>query len=195
MDLKKAVLRSILIISIICISVLIGFAYQKISTSADMAKYPLKYEESVEKYSDEYGVPQYVVYAVIKNESNFDSALLSDSGEIGLMQVSPDTLEMYKGSLKDNYDTGMLYDPDTNIKYGTYRLSKLYIRLGSWKSVYAAMCVGEMEVEGWLADTDISDIGENVKPSLRDIPDRETEKYVKKLVKIADTYKSLYFDD
>lgn len=195
MDFKKAALRSALIIGIIAVSVLIGIAYQNISVKVEKSHYPVKFEESVKKYSDDYGVPEFVIYAVIKCESDFNSALLSDSGNIGLMQVSPETLEKYKGNLKDNYDTGMLYDPDTNIKYGTYRLSKMYIKLGTWKSVYAAMAAGEEQVEAWLLDKEVSDIGEKTKPFLRDIPDRETEKFVNRLSKTAELYKSLYFEN
>lgn len=194
MDFKKATIRSVVIIIIIALSVLIGVLYENISTGVDKAKYPVKFSESVEKYSDEFGVPEHVIYAVMKSESNFDSSILSESGRIGLMQVAPETLEMYKGNLKDNYDTGMLYDPDTNIKYGTYKLSRMYISLGTWRAVYAAMATDEETVAQWLTDENISDIGENTKPSLRDIPDKDVEKFVNKLDKTAQTYKRLYFE-
>ena len=195
MDLKQAFKRSIVIIAIIAVSVLIGFLFQIISEKAEMSKNPLQFEEFVTKYSDEYGVPEYVIYSVIKNQSNFDSSILFDDGSIGLMKVSPDTLEKYKGVLHDSYDEGMLYDPETNIKYGTYLLSRLYVDLGTWQSVYAAMYTGEETVLEWLLDTDVSDIAENVKTQLRDIPDKATAKYVSKLSKTADIYKSLYFDN
>ncbi len=193
MNYKKAVIRSIVIISIAVVSILIGIIYQNISVKIDKNKYPIEFSEFVAKYSDEYGVPEYIIYAVIKDSSNFDSSILAETGEIGLMQVSPELLGAYNSSLKDNYDTGMLYDPETNIKYGTYHLSKLYLKLGTWKSVFASMYVGEETVLEWLADENVSDIEENVKPKLRDIPDKECSKYTEKLLEISEIYKTLYF--
>ena len=192
MNYKKAAIRSAVIIGIIVVSILFGLIYQAVSESIDKSNYPIKFSESVEKYSVTYGVPQNVIYAVIKYESDFDSSILSEDGSIGLMQISPETFESQKGSLKDTY-IGVLYDPDTNIKYGTYMLSKMYIKLGSWKSVFAAMTVGEETVEVWLQDPEISDIIENAKPILRDIPDEECEETAEEIGEIADMYKKLYF--
>lgn len=193
MELKDTVKRSLLIIAVCVISVIIGIVFQTVSTSIDRKENPLEFEEFVKKYSDEYAVPQYVIYSVIKNSSDFDSSMLSDDGKIGLMQVRPEILEKYKGTLRDDYDTGMLYDPETNIKYGTYYLSRLYVDLGTWESVYASLYIGEETVFEWLADTDISDISENVKTKLRDIPDKATKKFVGRLSDTSDTYKKLYF--
>lgn len=193
MNIKKAAVRSLVIIVIAALSVIVGIAYQKISVRVDKSKYPTDYSEFVEKYSSEYGVPEYVVYAVIKNESDFDSSLLSDGGKIGLMQLKPEVLGEYGGALMDSYDAGMLYDPETNIKYGTYRLSMMYLKLGTWRSVFAAMYVGEDTVSQWLTDENISDIGENVKPRLRDIPDKDAEKYTERLEYLMSKYRELYF--
>lgn len=195
MNIKKATLRSILIISIAAVSVLIGILYQHLSERADMKKYPLEYGEFVSRYSDEFAVPEYIIYSVIKVSSDFDSSLLSETGEIGLMQVSPQLLEKYSGSLRDHYDTGMLYDPETNIKYGTYHLSKMYLKLGTWKAVFAAMHSGEETVLEWLSDESVSDIEENVKPKLRDIPDKDCSKYTEKLVSVSERYRSLYYSE
>lgn len=195
MNMKKAALRSLIIIIIAALSVVIGVSFQKISVKIDKNSYSTEYSGFVEKYAAEYGVPEYVVYAVIKTESGFDSSLLSDDGKIGLMQVSPELLKLYGGTLRDNYDTGMLYDPETNIKYGTYHLSMLYLRLGTWRSVFASMYIGEKTVEEWLCDENISDIGENVKPKLRDIPDKDTAKYTKKLESVSEKYRELYFEN
>lgn len=195
MNMKKAALRSLIIIIIAALSVVIGLSFQKISVKIDKNRYFTEYSEFVEKYAAEYGVPEYVVYAVIKTQSGFDSSLLSEDGKIGLMQVSPELLSLYGGTLKDNYDTGMLYDPETNIKYGTYHLSMLYLRMGTWRSVFASMYIGEETVEEWLTDENISDIGENVKPKLRDIPDKDTAKYTKKLESVSEKYRELYFEN
>ena len=53
--------------------------------------YPLKYEESIIRYSTECGVDPHLVAAVIKVESNFSPKVVSKQGAIGLMQLMPQT--------------------------------------------------------------------------------------------------------
>ena len=194
MKFRKVFIRSGIIIAIILASVIFGVIYQKVSDNVERSKYPLEYKEFVEKYSSEYGVPKNVIYAVIKTESGFDSSLLSDDGRIGLMQVSPETLEEYKEELHDSYDTGMLYDPETNIKYGTYRLSKIYLKVGTWRAAFAAMATDVETVQGWLEDPAYSDITEMHKPKLVTIPDSYASEYAERLEKVSEKYKDLYFN-
>lgn len=195
MNFKKAALRSAVIITIIVLSVLFGVIFQRASDKAERSKYPKEFDSYIKKYSYEYAVPQNVILAVIKCESNFDSSLLSDDGKIGLMQLSPELLEEYKAELHDAYDTGMLYDPETNIKYGTYNLSKIYLKVGTWRSVYAALAVGADTVAAWLEDEQYSKIEEHAKPKLLLIPDEAALEYTEKLEETAETYKRLYFDN
>ena len=194
MKFRKTFIRSGIIIAIILASVIFGVIYQKVSDNVERSKYPLDYKEFVEKYSSEYGVPQNVIYAVIKTESGFDSSLLSDDGRIGLMQVSPETLEEYKEELHDSYDTGMLYDPETNIKYGTYRLSKIFLKVGTWRAVFAAMATDTDTVLGWLADPAYGETAELQIPKLLNIPDEYAREYAERLEKVSETYKELYFN-
>ena len=194
MNVRKTVMRSGIIIAIILASIIFGFVFQKVSDNVERSKYPLEFKGFVEKYSSEYGVPQNVIFAVIKNESGFDSSLLSEDGRIGLMQVSPETLEEYKEELHDSYDTGMLYDPETNIKYGTYRLSKIYLKVGTWRAAYAAMATDVDTVLSWLENEEYSEIAEMHKPRLVTIPDENAAEFTERMEKAADKYKELYFN-
>ena len=187
---KEALRRSAVILIIIALSVAIGFAWQKISAAIDKKNYPLQYEDVVKKYAREYGVPEYVVYAVIRTESGFDSSAKSDAGALGLMQIMPETFDMLLTQTHDGYELGMLYDPDTNIKYGTYFLRSLYLRYNDWETVYAAYNAGAGRVDGWLADPAHSAGGK-----LTDIPIEETEEYVAKVSYAVEKYKELYYDN
>lgn len=195
MKLKGAAIRSGIIIGIVVLSIVFGLIFQSVSDKLDRKKYPREFGEFVSKYSEQYGVPQNVILAVIKTESNFDSSLLSEDGKIGLMQVSPEVLEKYKDELRDPYDTGMLYDPETNIKYGTYKLSKLYMKLGTWKAVFAALGAGEETVGEWLADERYSVTEEFSKPRLETIPDPAVAEYAEKLSDTSEKYKELYYNN
>ena len=44
--------------------------------------HPLEYSEYVEQYSSEYNIPEYIVYAIIKVESDFDPKAMSSSGAL-----------------------------------------------------------------------------------------------------------------
>lgn len=44
--------------------------------------YPIKYSDYVSKYSDEYGVEDKWIYALIKAESNYNSGSVSSMGAI-----------------------------------------------------------------------------------------------------------------
>ena len=154
---------------------------------------PEEYKPLVEKYSQEYGVPKEVIYAVIKTESDFEASAKSDKGAIGLMQMMPKTFEwLAKDILHDPYNVDMLYVPEISIKYGTYYLSRLYNRFGDWDTALAAYNCGEGNVSEWLADPKYSEDG--VKLNVNKIPRefRETKLYVKKVNKALKHYRELY---
>jgi len=189
MKYKSAIRRSVVIISILLLSVLIGFLYQFVCDKIDRANYPQKFTEYVQKYSVEYGVPEYVVYSTIKVESGFDSSAESSAGAIGLMQLMPDTFKYLMTEMHEEYKSDLIYGPETNIKCGTYYLSKLYLKYKNWDTAFAAYNGGETNVDGWLKDKAYSEDG--VK--LDKIPFPETEKYVAKMNRAIEVYTRLYY--
>lgn len=189
MKYKKALMRSLVIITIIILSVLCGLLYQLIFDKYERSAYPRDYREYVEKYSAEYGVPEHLIYSVIKVESDFESGAVSEKGAVGLMQITPDTFNWLTTLTKENLSSGMLYDPETNIKYGTYYLSYLYLKYSSWDTVYAAYNAGEGNVNDWLGEA----VDDDGAKKLTDIPFEETREYVKKVNKAAEIYNRLYY--
>ena len=110
---------------------------------------------------------------------------------MGLCQIMPDTfLWLTDEVLFEHFEAGMLYDPETNIRYGTYYLSRLYDQFGDWSLAFAAYNAGPGRVEEWLADPDLVD-GEG---GLRKIPYKETRNYVKKMNRAWERYEKLYPD-
>ncbi len=188
---NKAIMRSIVIITILLLSILCGLLFQVIWNAIDRVNYPKEYSDFVDIYAYEYGVPEYVVYSVIKVESDFKSGAVSEVGAIGLMQLMPETFVWLTSENGENLNSATMYDPETNIKYGTYYLSKLYLQFGTWDEVYAAYNAGPTKVEEWLSDEKYSENGK----TLDKIPYKETEKYVKKLNKANEIYKKLYYED
>lgn len=188
---RAALVRSAVIISILVLSVLSGLFFQFLIDKFERREYPMNYSEYVTKYASEYGVPEHVVYAVIKTESDFQSGAVSDAGAVGLMQLMPSTFNWLCTLTRENHDTGMLYDPETNIKYGTYYLSYLYLAYGDWNTVYAAYNAGMGNVDSWLGDKKDSDGAKK----LDDIPFEETRKHIEKVRKADEVYVRLYYSE
>ena len=188
---RTAIKRTVVTLLIIALSIGIGYAYDFLRDKIDRHLYPRDYREYVERYSAMYGVPEHIVYAVIKVESKFVSNAVSHAGAVGLMQITPDTFDWLMLRQKEEMDTGMLYDPETNIKYGTYLLSRYYDRYGDWKLVFAAYNGGPGNLDKWLEDPEYAD-GEG---GLKKIPFRETRNYVRKVTDAWDTYERLYGEE
>ena len=130
-------------------------------------------------------MPEELIWAVIKTESGFDSSAVSSKGAVGLMQLTEDTFnEISNQRLKEGLSSGMRYDPDTNIRYGTYYLSYLYARYNNWDAAIAAYNGGLGNVDQWMGD------GE--KLSIDSIPFAETRNYVKKVNHARQKYEDLY---
>ncbi len=85
-----------------------------VAASAAGAVPAVRYGAIVSRYAASYGVPEQLAHAVIWVESNYRVDALGNAGEIGLMQIKPDTARMmgYTGSIQG------LYDPEANIKFG-----------------------------------------------------------------------------
>lgn len=186
----KAIKNICAIVLIIGISVLIGLFAQFMKNFFDRSAYPQKYSDIVSQYAAEYRVPEAVIYSVIKCESDFDSAAVSKSGAIGLMQIKPDTFEYLCEKKGTSYETGMLYDPKTNIEYGTYYLSILQQRFGIWETVFAAYNCGPTRVDGWIKEGKVTESGR-----LSEIPIGATAAYVEKVLKAIEKYENLYYSE
>ena len=77
----------------------------------------------------QYGVDPALVKAVIWRESRFDPEARGTSGEIGLMQVMQGTGEDWAKAEKIKfYFHRRLYDPEKNIRAGTWYLKKMLNR-------------------------------------------------------------------
>ncbi len=190
---KNKRLRKKILALIIPLVLILLFAVAAIFAVGELEKkfYPREHKDYVEKYADEYNVPPELVYAVIQTESNFDENARSGAGAQGLMQLMPETFEwVSRNLLKEPEPTGDIMDPETNIKYGTYYLRYLKNRFGNWETAIAAYNAGHNRVDSWLDDSRYSDDGE----TLKHIPIKETENYVRKVFKSRDEYAKIYYE-
>ena len=185
--------RIIVIILIVAVAIGLAFGIDGIMKLSEKKTHPREFEDIVSRYSKEYGIPEYILYAVIKTESDFDPSAESSAGARGLMQMMPETFLWLTGSdhLNENLPAEALYDPEVSIKYGAYYLRYLYRKFDyNWDTVFAAYNAGEGNVRAWLSDDEYSD----GKGGLRKIPFSETKNYLKKVNTNIDHYKKLYYE-
>lgn len=179
-------LNSRIIILILLASIACGILGNILFSCIDRLIYPERYYEEVMKYSSEYAVPPHLVFAVIKTESNFDPRALSSAGAMGLMQILPSTYSWMASVLGEVAVTEMLYDPELNIKYGTYYLSYLHARFGSWEKAIIAYNWGEGNFSSFMESDPY------VEGDYGSIPVKETRNYIKKVTKYWEKYNDLY---
>lgn len=178
-------IKYILIITVLVLAVLV---VMNNSLSILRMVYPLKYEEYVYKYSSVNNPDKpdpYLVFAVIKAESNFKDTATSNKNAMGLMQITEETGEWIATKLGiTGFHTNDLYDPETNIRFGCWYLNNLMREFDNEDLVIAAYNGGRGNVKEWLKNPKYSNTGSN----LDKIPFKETDGFLKKVKH----YKSLY---
>lgn len=115
----------IIIASAITLVLLLGFYFFFPHVWGE-AVYPLEYKDLIKKYSIERGLRPNFVCAIIYTESRFNRDSVSGAGATGLMQIMPGTGASIAEELGEaNYSPSSLFDPDTNIRYGTWYIKGL----------------------------------------------------------------------
>ena len=152
--------------------------------------YPIEYDEYVEKYSKEYELDKFFVYAVIHTESRFDETAVSDAGAVGLMQIMEETAIECNEKAKFGYTIpDDLVKPEANIRIGCYYLNKLVKTFdGNEEMALIAYNGGIGNAYKWLDDKEYAD-GEG---GLKKIPIAETKEYVDKVMQSYERYREIY---
>ncbi|WP_346897361.1 lytic transglycosylase domain-containing protein [Clostridium sp. UBA7503] len=137
--------------------------------------FQIEYKDSINKYCKEFDVDKYLVYAMIKQESNFNNQAISSAKARGLMQLTEDTFNWLKPQLGESSTTyDDLFDADTNIRYGVFFISILQKNFSEQNTVVAAYNAGMNITTEWLQDSNYSSDG----ATLNNIPYKETANYV-----------------
>jgi soluble lytic murein transglycosylase len=130
-----------------------------------------KLARTIVKQSQKYELDPIFIMAIIDHESSFNPSIKGSFGEIGLMQIKPDTAEwiakkyhlQWKGEKS-------LYDPSTNVIYGTAYINYLRERFSEHGRLYlAAYNMGVTNVNRAL--------GKDIWP--KDYPSKVMQHYVK----------------
>ena len=144
--------------------------------------------EYVEKYSKEYDVDKYLIYAIIKAESNFEKEAKSNKGAKGLMQLMYSTAEEVAQKIGIELTEENIYEPNININIGTKYISILIQKYGNINLALAAYNAGSGNVDNWINEGTLEKDGTNIE----NIPYLETNNYVRKILRDYEIYKKIY---
>jgi soluble lytic murein transglycosylase len=146
-------------------------------------RYPLSYEHVIVGHAENYELDPALLAAVIYRESKFEADAVSSSGAIGLMQLLPSTAEgiaTHTGG--ERFAVRDLYDPEINVRYGSFYLRRLLRKYDDTPLALAAYNAGQRNVDEWI------DAGEGIA-----FP--ETEEYVADVLELRDVYARAYDDE
>lgn len=189
---KAAVI--VIVILIALIALIFGNAvYKSVHKKYLYENYPIKYEGLVEKYSSENDIDKFLIYAIIRVESNFKSDAVSNVGARGLMQIMEETFEWIRFRLGDSeelsYDT--MFDPEQNIRYGCYLVGYLMRYYENRDNAICAYHAGTGSVDSWLSKSEYSKDGVN----LDQVPAADTNHYLSKVNNALNYYHKLYMEE
>ena len=157
------------------------------------AQYPCRYADTVTRYAELYGIDPLVLYAFIRTESNFNPNAQSDAGARGLMQITEVTFDWIKLKIAPDETLTFddLFDPETNIRFGSYFVAYCLQRYGGdLATAAAAYHSGVGTVDGLLADSACSPDGQ----TLSHYPYPQMRRYVHKITTAYQRYQEIYSD-
>jgi soluble lytic murein transglycosylase len=153
-------------------------------------RYPLAFWQLIQQKAQERGLDPYLVVALIRQESLFDTRARSPAAAFGLMQLLQPTAARVAKQIGIAVPTPeTLFDPDVNLTLGMQYLKDLLARYSNNRQkAIAAYNAGESAVDRWEKEIPSDDIEEFVER----IPYVETRGYVKLVLRNQQIYKSLY---
>ncbi|HKB19691.1 MAG TPA: lytic transglycosylase domain-containing protein [Gaiellaceae bacterium] len=175
-------MRRVVPVTVIVLAVAVGSVYfwNNQPTWFERIRYPLRYEQIVRGHARNYDLDPALLAAVIYQESKFRADAKSSSGAIGLMQLRPQTAEgiaIRTGGTR--FRTSDLYNPELNVRYGSWYLRHLLDKYGDETDALAAYNAGQQNVDEWRAE------GKGIQ-----FP--ETRAYVKRVEHLKHVYARAY---
>ena len=175
-------MRRVVPITVLVVLIAAGLVYFRNGQPAwfERIRYPLHYEQIVRGHARNYNLDPALLAAVIYQESKFRANAKSSSGAIGLMQLRPQTAEgiaIRTGGT--HFQVSDLYNPEINVRYGSWYLRHLLDKYGDEKDALAAYNAGQRNVDEWRAEG-------------KDIQFPETRAYVDRVEHLKGVYARAY---
>lgn len=138
-------------------------------------RFPIAFSQEINTYAIKHNLDPAIVFGLIRQESVFDELAGSQVGARGLMQIMPSTGRQIARQLQESWlSDSVLYQPDTNVRYGTFYYKQLLDKFNGQVALAAAgYNAGPGRVKNWRPDRPMAmDIW------IETIPFNETRQYV-----------------
>ena len=151
--------------------------------------FPEAWWDVIKTESAKNSLDPYLVASLIRQESEFDPAVVSYANAYGLMQMLPSVGKaMAREEGLTHFQTFQLLDPQTNIRLGTRYLKQMLDRFGGVQEyALAAYNAGDSRVVEWQAAGPYSGLDEFVES----IPFTQTREYVQAILRNEEVYRAL----
>jgi soluble lytic murein transglycosylase len=152
--------------------------------------FPIPYRSSIEQYSRAQGLDPYLVAALIRQESEFNSKIISHANAYGLMQVLPSTGRDLAHHFRiRRYSPVQLLTAERNVQFGTYYFHNLLNSFGGRADLaLASYNAGAGRAKLWQSWGEYREPAEFVEM----VPFHETRGYIQIVLRNADVYRRLY---
>ena len=145
-------------------------------------RFPIAYSQEINTYAIKHNLDPAIVFGLIRQESVFDELAGSQVGARGLMQIMPSTGRQIARQLQEQwFSDSVLYEPATNVRYGTFYYKQLLDKFNGQVALAAAgYNAGPGRVKNWRPD--------RVMPMdiwIETIPFNETRQYVSLVISNA----------
>lgn len=154
--------------------------------------YPAEHSALIKRWAMERGLPPYLVFGIIRQESAFDADAVSRAGARGLMQLMPATGRELAGKLRVPFSRSRLNDPEYSLQLGTRYFSQvLDLFDGDVELALAGYNGGPYRIRRWWREAGPT---ASVDRFVEGLALTETTNYVKRILIHQDSYEELYGD-
>jgi soluble lytic murein transglycosylase len=152
--------------------------------------FPRPYDKLVAREAKKNGIPESLVYAVMREESAFDPDAVSHADAHGLMQLIVPTAKLLAKPVGLPYDADSLKRPAINISLGSRGLGELTLKTFAQNPLLAipAYNAGPGRPRRWLRERPRMEFDVWVES----IPITETRRYTKRVLASRAAYAYLY---
>ena len=151
--------------------------------------FPRPYWPDLQRCSSANALDPYLVASLIRQESEFNPAAVSNKNALGLMQLLPRVgTGVAKQTKLKHFSPPQLFTPSVNLELGTRYFRSMVDQFGGFEYALAAYNAGDDRVREWQSAGKYRDVQEFVES----IPFTETREYVEAIMRNANVYRQLY---
>jgi len=162
-------------------------AIADLPADAARAYLPLRWVDHILQAARETGVDPWLIAAVARQESTFNTHARSPANARGVLQLLPSTARLHARKLGLGSQPD-LEDPAINIRLGAHELAWLIRRFGATEPALAAYNAGDRRARRWWKRWPETEV------FTESIPIPETYNYVRRVIFLSDAYRQIHAD-